>query len=92
MTDGIRDISDSQDWQAGLTGCFFLQFISDGFKALHQLCGFLFFFGGGGQGGEGIRKFPSYSYHFLMLNLSFLNEIMELIPICPLLTSGHIEK
>lgn len=53
VTDGVRDISDSPDWQAGLPGCFFLHSISDGFKALYLLCVF-----GGDR--ESSRKLGSF--------------------------------
>lgn len=83
VTDGITDISNSPDWYYLVF--FPLHSISDRFKAL-QLCGF------GGRSGQGIRKFPSFSYHFLVINLSVLIETMELIPICPLLITGHTGK
>ena len=81
VTDGITDISNSPDWYYLVF--FSLHSISDRFKAL-QLCGF------GGRGVEGVRKFPSYSYHFLLITLSALIETMELIPME--LTTGHMGK
>lgn len=54
VTDGIRDISSSPDWQAGITGCLFLQS-----RVQSTSPTMWFFLEGSGGGGEGRKELES---------------------------------